>query len=49
MPKNIVWTAVIAAASSVASVIAALVYVPNLVMAFGFTAVTAALLSTRER
>lgn len=49
MPKNIVWTAVIAAGTSVASVVAALAGSSDLVLAFGFTAVASALLSTREK
>lgn len=49
MPKNIVWTSVISALACVASVIAAVTYTPNLVMSFGFIAITSALLSAREK
>lgn len=49
MPKNIVWTSVISAVSCLASVIAAVTHTPNLVMSFGFIAITSALLSVREK
>lgn len=49
MPKNIVWTSVIAALACVASVIAAVTNTPDLVISFGFIALTSALLSAREK
>lgn len=49
MPKNIVWTSVIAALACVASVIAAVTNTPDLAISFGFVALTSAILSSREK
>lgn len=49
MPKNIVWTSVIAVVACVASVIAAVTNTPDLVISFGFVALTSAVLSSREK
>lgn len=49
MRQNIVWTAVIAAVMSVASVVSAALGSVEFSIAFGFSAVASATLSARER
>jgi hypothetical protein len=48
MPKNIVWTALISALAVVGSIISAVFGASDLVMAFGATAISFAILSGRE-
>jgi hypothetical protein len=49
MPKNVVWTAVSAAGTSVASVITALAGLSELSLSLGLVAIASAVLAGREK
>lgn len=49
MLRRIVWSAVVAAVSSVAAVVSAVLGQTDYVLALGAVAITSALLATRER